>query len=62
MVCATSTLGIVDSASSTADSLLTTLAGGMTPLGTLNLYKGGDPLLILCPEHAQILAREGLSK
>ncbi len=62
IVNATGTLGIVDSASSTAESLLTTLAGGMVPLGTLNLYKGGDPLLVLSPEHASILACDGLSK
>ncbi len=62
MVNATSTLDIIDTASSTAESLLTTLAGGMVPQGTWNHYKGRDPLLILCPEHAEILARENLSK
>ena len=62
MVNATGTLSMLDSASSTAESLLTTLVGGMIPQGTLNLLKGGDPLIILSPEHAQLLAREGLSK
>jgi hypothetical protein len=62
MVNATGTLNMLDSASSTAESLLTTLAGGMIAQGTLNLLKGGDPLIILSPEHAHLLAREGLSK
>ncbi|MCJ7774739.1 MAG: hypothetical protein MUP22_16570 [Desulfobacterales bacterium] len=62
MINATGTLNILDSASSTAESLLKTLAGGMISQGTINLLKGGDPLLILSPEHAHILAREGVSK
>lgn len=62
MVNATGLFSMVDSASTTAKSLLTMLVGGMTGLGTLNLYKGGDPLLILSPEHANILAQEGLTK
>ncbi len=62
VVGAVSTLNITDSASTTAESLLTTLAGGMIPQGTQNFSKGGDPLLILCPEHASMLAREGMTK
>jgi hypothetical protein len=43
--------------------VLTTIAHSMTALGTNNIQIGrGECLVVLSPEHAEIIAREGLSK
>ncbi|HUJ75922.1 MAG TPA: hypothetical protein VL359_13755, partial [bacterium] len=47
--------------SSTAEGVLTTLAHSMTIAGTVGgagLLGSGEPLLLLAPEHAAIIARE----
>lgn len=58
---ASGTVEIVDATSQSADSLLVTLAHSMTIAGTLggsNRLGGGQPLLLLAPEHAAMLARQ----
>ncbi|MBI2862179.1 MAG: hypothetical protein HYX89_05105 [Chloroflexi bacterium] len=60
-VAVTSTLDVLGGPGS-AEDLLRILAGSITPLGTNNFLNGGDVLLILCPEHARILADGGYSK
>lgn len=64
-VAPTGTINVLDMTSSTADDLLTILASSMKIPGSVNLYPfwGLAPmLLILCPDHARLLAGEGLSK
>lgn len=64
-VAPTSTINVLDMTSTTADELLTILAGSMKITGSVNLYPfwGLAPmLLLLCPDHAHLLAGEGLSK
>jgi hypothetical protein len=53
---------INDHGSTDAEGLLRTLAGSMTKAGHNNFYWLGDSFVILGPEHAAQLAREGLSK
>jgi hypothetical protein len=53
---------INDHGSTDAEGLLRTIAGSMATAGNNNLYWLGDTFLVLGPEHAAQLAREGLSK
>ena len=54
---------INDHTAEAAEDLLTTLAASMATQGNNNmLYQGGEPVLILGPEHARILAGSGFSK
>jgi hypothetical protein len=53
---------IQDHASANAKELLTTIASTIVTLGSNNMGHGGELLLALGPEHARILARDGLSK
>jgi hypothetical protein len=46
----------------TANGLLTTICGTMAETGQNTLYYNGEPLLILGPEHAATIARDGFSK
>jgi hypothetical protein len=55
-------LNINDHGSTSSEGILRTIAGTMSTTGNNNLYWLGDTFLILGPEHAQTLAREGLSK
>ncbi len=60
---AAGTDNILDSSDSTADGLLTTLASGMKSHGSNPMvHPGAYPTLVMSPEHAIILAREGLTK
>lgn len=52
---------INDHASSSAEELLMTIAGTIATLGSNNLLLGGCHLLVLSPEHAATLARDGWS-
>lgn len=57
------TIDINDPYCKTADGLLDLMAGSITPLGCGNMmHVGHGPLLILCPEHAHLLAGQGYSK
>jgi hypothetical protein len=51
-----------DPGSTTADNLMTFIAGSMTHSGHNNLYHKGDLFLVLCPEHAAVFAADGWSR
>jgi len=51
-----------DHGSTTAEGLVRGLAGTAATPGSNNIYLGGDPLVILGPEHAQTIAGSGWSK
>ena len=64
-VAPTSLVNVLDMTSKTADGVLRSLTGSMRITGSINFYPyfgRGPMLLILCPDHARLLAREGLSK
>jgi len=48
--------------STMAEGVLASAASAMSAYGTNNLGMGGQPALVLCPEHAAVLGEEGLSK
>lgn len=50
---------INDHASNTGEGLITTIAGTMCQVGTNNAYLQGPSFVVLGPEHAQTLARDG---
>lgn len=51
-----------DPASTSGDNFLQYVIGSMTHCGHNNLYHKGDTFLVLCPEHAQMLARDGYDR
>ncbi|MEX2145761.1 MAG: hypothetical protein WED01_01955 [Candidatus Rokuibacteriota bacterium] len=51
-----------DHGSSTAEALVRALAGTAATTGSNNVYLGGEPLLLLGPEHAATVAASGWSK
>jgi hypothetical protein len=51
-----------DHGSTTADALLLALAGTAATTGSNNVYLGGQPVVILGPEHAATIAGSGWSK
>jgi hypothetical protein len=51
-----------DHGSTTAEALLLALVGTLATPGSNNVYLGGEPLVLLGPEHAQTFARSGWSK
>src|SRR5262249_58650969 len=53
---------INDHVSTAAPGILTTIASTMAGMGSNNAYAFGEPILALGPEHAAILARDGVSK
>lgn len=53
---------IIDLTASSADELVAMLAAGMAAAATNNVTHGGETLLALAPEHAEMLAREWLTK
>lgn len=63
VVAAESPHNINDHSGTSARSILTTIAGTMATQGNNNiLYQVGEPLVIIGPEHATTIARDGLSK
>ncbi len=46
--------------STSAEELLAMIAGSIRSIGSNDYMFGGNPLLVLCPEHAVILEREGV--
>jgi hypothetical protein len=52
---------INDHGSKTADGILRTIAGTMATTGNNNKYWNGDTYVVLCPEHAGLLAQDGLT-
>ncbi|MBI2912115.1 MAG: hypothetical protein HYY05_08220, partial [Chloroflexi bacterium] len=61
-IAAGGTHNILDQGSTDAEGLLLSLAGALSAMGTNNLYLGGDPALVLSPEHAATLASGGYTK
>ena len=53
---------INDHGSATAAGILTTVAGTAATVGSNNIYLGGEPLVIMGPEHAATVAGGGWSK
>jgi len=53
---------INDHESTTAGGILTTVCGTMAESGQNTVYYNGEPLLVLSPEHAATIAREGWTK
>jgi hypothetical protein len=51
-----------DHGSTSAEGLLRALAGTAATTGNNNIYLGGEPLLLLGPEHARTVAGSGWSK
>jgi hypothetical protein len=51
-----------DHGSTTADGILATVAGSAASVGSNNIYLGGEPLVVLGPEHAATVAAAGWSK
>jgi hypothetical protein len=55
-------IDINDRSSRRAEDLLHMLAKSLITLGSNGYLIGGEPLLVVCPEHAAILRRDGISK
>jgi len=51
-----------DHGSTTAEGILATVAGSAASVGSNNIYLGGEPLVVLGPEHAATVAAAGWSK
>ena len=51
-----------DHGSTSAEALLRALIGTAATTGSNNIYLGGEPLVVLGPEHAQTIAASGWSK
>lgn len=62
VISVTGTQNVLDLASRTATGILRTFASSCATVGHQNVQLGGGPLIIFCPEHAQILADGGFSK
>ena len=63
LVACHSPVNIHDIASTTARGILTTAADTMATLGGSKLYRSsGEVFLLLCPEHAAIIGRDGWTK
>lgn len=58
----TGTQNVLDLASRSATGILRTFASSAATVGHQNVQLGGGPLIIFCPEHAEILADGGFSK
>jgi hypothetical protein len=53
---------INDHGSTSAESILTTVAGTIAILGSNNVFGTGQPLVVFGPEHAATVAADGLTK
>lgn len=53
---------INDHGSTSAEEILTTVAGTMAILGSNNAFGTGEPMVILGPEHAATIAADGFNK
>ncbi|MBI2358574.1 MAG: hypothetical protein HYV04_06655 [Deltaproteobacteria bacterium] len=59
---ASGSLNLIDQGSLDAEGLLKTFASALSVIGTNNIYFGGDPVLLISPEHADTLSKGGLKK
>lgn len=62
VISVTGTQNVLDLASRKARGILRTFASACATVGHQNVQLGGGPLIIFCPEHAEILAEGGFSK
>lgn len=53
---------IIDLTATTGEELLEMLAAGMAAHGTNNVTHGGETALVLSPEHADLISRDGFTK
>ena len=51
-----------DHGSTSGEGILLTCAGALASPATNNVYLGGTPILVLGPEHAETVARDGFTK
>ena len=51
-----------DHGGNSAEEILLTVAGVLATPGTNNLYLGGEPMVVLGPEHAAVIHRDGFTK
>ena len=51
-----------DHGGKTGEEILTTVAGGLATPCNNNAYLRGEPMVVLGPEHAAVIARDGFSK
>jgi hypothetical protein len=56
------TQSILDGTSTSADGLLKTFASSFAYVGMQNMQMGGGPVIVLCVQHARILADAGFTK
>ena len=59
---ATGTLNLLEQGSTSGEGLLKTFASALQVTGTNNILLGGEPVLIICPEHANTLSEDGFNK
>jgi hypothetical protein len=62
LVSVTGTQNVLDLASRSAVGILRTFCSAAATVGHQNVQLGGGPLIVFCPEHAQILAADGFTK
>ncbi|HEX7127599.1 MAG TPA: hypothetical protein VF406_17715 [Thermodesulfobacteriota bacterium] len=55
-------MNINDASSTSAEGVLHSIASAMITPGSNNALRGGEPLLVFSPEHADLIARDGWSK
>lgn len=53
---------IQEHGSNTAQGMLRTIAGTMGNAGSNNLFRGGQPVLVIGPEHAVTIAQDGVTR
>ena len=55
-------MNINDASSTSAEGVLHSIASSMITPGSNNALRGGEPLVVFSPEHAELIARDGWSK
>ncbi|MDF1592488.1 MAG: hypothetical protein P1P89_13305 [Desulfobacterales bacterium] len=55
-------MNINDASSTSAEGVLHSIASSMITPGSNNALRGGEPLVVFSPEHADLIARDGWSK
>lgn len=58
----TGTQNIIELAARSAIGILRSVASALSYIGMQNMQLGGGPLVVLCPEHADIIASGGFAK
>jgi hypothetical protein len=55
-------MNINDASSTSAEGVLHSIAAAMIAPGSNNALRGGEPLVVFAPEHADLIARDGWTK